>query len=189
MPATEIDSEMEPELEEVFDRAEKALAMTRRYTAYAGGAAFIPVPGVDLAAIAALQVKLVRDLSVLYGVKFTANAGKTAVTALLSTIVPVSAGVSAASLMKAIPVVGTVLGIASAPAFAAAATYAVGRTFTMHFETGGTLLTFDADKMREFFQKEYQTASKASSTSESTSSASAAKASAAKPSAAAAKAS
>ena len=153
------------EIEEVFDRADKSLEITKRYTAYAGGAAFIPVPGVDLAAIAALQLKLVKDLSDVYDVAFSANGGKAAITALLSTIVPVGTGVATASLVKSIPVVGTALGIASAPAFAAAATYAVGRTFTMHFESGGTLLTFDAAKMREFFKNEYETASKSRSSS------------------------
>ncbi|POF30633.1 YcjF family protein [Roseibium marinum] len=156
MPATET---------EELDRADTALSLTKRYAAFAGGAAFIPIPVVDLAAIAALQLKLVKDISDVYDVKFSSNAGKAAITALLSTIVPVGAGITAASLLKAIPVLGTALGIVSAPIFATAATYAVGRTFTMHFESGGTLLTFDAEKMRGFFKKEYEAATKSRSSS------------------------
>ncbi len=163
MPATET---------EELDRADEALALTKRYAAFAGGAAFIPVPVLDLAAIAALQLKLVKDISDVYDVKFSSNAGKAAITALLSTIVPVGAGITAASLLKAIPVLGTALGIASAPLFATAATYAVGRTFTMHFESGGTLLTFDAEKMRGFFKKEYEVATKSRSSSAAASKAS-----------------
>jgi len=162
MPVTEI---------EELDRADEALAITKRYAAYAGGAAFIPIPVVDLAAVAALQLKLVKDLSDLYDVKFSTNAGKASITALLSTIVPVGAGVTAASFLKAVPILGTALGVVTAPVFAAAATYAVGRTFTMHFESGGTMLTFDAEKMREFFKSEYDTATKSRSSSSSSSSA------------------
>ena len=42
------------------------------------------------------------------------------------------------------------------PGFAAAVTWAMGRIFIQHFETGGTLLDFDADKMREHFQAEFE---------------------------------
>ncbi|MDP5218849.1 DUF697 domain-containing protein [Ruegeria sp. 2205SS24-7] len=152
------------EVEEV-DRVDQAISLSKRYAAYAGGAAFIPVPVVDIAAIGALQLKLVKDLSDLYDVPFSSNSGKAAVTALLSTLVPVQAGITTASFVKAVPLFGTALGVVSAPAFAGAATYAVGRTFTMHFESGGTLLTFDAEKMREFFKSEYETATKSRSSS------------------------
>ena len=37
-------------------------------------------------------------------------------------------------------------------------TQAVGNTFVMHFESGGTLLTFDAEKFRDYFIKEFQEA-------------------------------
>ena len=34
-------------------------------------------------------------------------------------------------------------------------THAIGRTFVRHFEAGGTLLDFDAKKMRTYFKQEY----------------------------------
>jgi hypothetical protein len=40
-------------------------------------------------------------------------------------------------------------------AFAASAlTYAIGRVFIHHFELGGTLLNFDADKLRSYFREQ-----------------------------------
>jgi hypothetical protein len=45
------------------------------------------------------------------------------------------------------------------PGFAAAVTWAMGRVFIQHFETGGTLLDFNAEKMRDYFKSEFEAAS------------------------------
>ncbi|MCI5165392.1 MAG: GTPase, partial [Candidatus Electrothrix sp. GM3_4] len=37
------------------------------------------------------------------------------------------------------------------PATAEAVTYAVGKVFHQHFASGGTFLTFDPDKVREYY--------------------------------------
>jgi uncharacterized protein (DUF697 family) len=141
-------------------RVDQATDISKRYATYAAGAAVIPVPIVDLAGVIALQVKLVSELSKLYEVPFKENRAKGAIISLLASVIPAQLGVAAASLVKLIPIVGQLLGAATAPAFAGAATYAVGRVFTKHFEAGGTLLTFDSGKMREYFKAELVTATK-----------------------------
>jgi hypothetical protein len=40
--------------------------------------------------------------------------------------------------------------------FGTASTYAVGSVFIQHFETGGTLLTFDAEKVRDFYAQQFR---------------------------------
>jgi hypothetical protein len=55
--------------------------------------------------------------------------------------------------MKFIPGIGTAAAMFVTPALSAASTYAVGRVFVQHLESGGTLLTFNAKKMREHFEK------------------------------------
>jgi uncharacterized protein (DUF697 family) len=55
--------------------------------------------------------------------------------------------------LKMIPGVGTIAGMFATPAISAASTFAVGRVFVQHLETGGTLLTFDASKMRMHFER------------------------------------
>ena len=40
------------------------------------------------------------------------------------------------------------------PGLSAASTLALGRVFNTHFKTGGTLLDFDPDKMRAFYEAE-----------------------------------
>jgi uncharacterized protein (DUF697 family) len=55
-----------------------------------------------------------------------------------------------------IPVAGTIIGGVSVPLLAGATTFAVGRVFIQHFETGGTFLDFDVDKMKNYFQQEFE---------------------------------
>ena len=43
-------------------------------------------------------------------------------------------------------------------AFGAASTYAVGQIFIQHFESGGTLLTFDPERVRAHYRKLYNEA-------------------------------
>ena len=42
------------------------------------------------------------------------------------------------------------------PVINGATTYAVGKVFTQHFESGGTFLTFDAAKVREYFETQFK---------------------------------
>ncbi|MFY0579572.1 hypothetical protein ACN28S_39745 [Cystobacter fuscus] len=58
------------------------------------------------------------------------------------------------------PIIGTLAGMASVPLASLTLTHALGRLFIQHFETGGTLLNFDAEAMRKHFLDEFE-ASKA----------------------------
>ena len=40
--------------------------------------------------------------------------------------------------------------------FSGAYTWALGRVFIQHFESGGTFLNFDAEKVREHFKAEFE---------------------------------
>jgi hypothetical protein len=44
----------------------------------------------------------------------------------------------------------------STAAIGAASTYAVGKVFAEHFESGGTFLDFDEEKAREHFKAMYE---------------------------------
>jgi uncharacterized protein (DUF697 family) len=118
------------------------------------GLGLVPIPLVDLVAIGGLQVWLVRELAKLHRVPFQGNRAKAVVSALIGGGAPtiLSGGVS--SLMKMVPLVGPLLGFAVMPSLSGASTLALGRVFNTHFKTGGTLLDFDADKMRAFYEAE-----------------------------------
>ena len=63
-----------------------------------------------------------------------------------------SSGIGAASLLKAVPVLGTITAGFVMPALSAGATYAIGKAFIQHFASGGTLLDFNPPDYREFIK-------------------------------------
>ncbi len=119
------------------------------------GLGLVPIPLVDLVAIGGLQVWLVRELAKLRGVPFAGNRAKALVSALIGGGTPTLLAGGVASLVKLVPFVGPLLTIGVMPGLSGAATLAVGRVFNAHFKAGGTLLDFDVDKMRAFYEEEF----------------------------------
>jgi uncharacterized protein (DUF697 family) len=128
---------------------ERANDLVDRYSWWAAGLGLVPLPLVDVAAITGLQIKLVHSLASKYGQDPKITRIRSLVGALFGSLVPVALGATSASALKAIPIIGPIVGIAVIPAFAVAATRAIGRVFVMHFESGGTLLDFDPEEMRQ----------------------------------------
>lgn len=139
-------------------RDQRAMALVQSYVPWAAASGMIPVPTADMVALVALQVRMLAKLGAMYDVPFAENSVKGTVSALLGTVVASSAGASVGSLVKAVPVVGTYIGFLAAPGTFAAVTYAVGRVFVTHFESGGTFLDFDPQKTRNYFKAEFEKA-------------------------------
>jgi uncharacterized protein (DUF697 family) len=121
-----------------------------RYALWSGAAGVIPVPGVDALSVWAVQVQMLRRLTQIYGVPFRENVGKTLIASLAGAIIPLSSAFGAASALKFVPIVGTAVSAFAMPALSAGATYAIGKAFIQHFESGGTLLDFNPPDYREF---------------------------------------
>ena len=138
------------------DRRHSAAKVVDRFSFWSGVAGLLPVPFVDLAAVGALQIQMLRLVSRIYDVPFSENRGKALVAGIFGTVIPVSTGVGMASVVKSIPIAGTAVGALATPALAVAATYAIGRVFIQHFATGGTLLDFEPPNYREFISREMQ---------------------------------
>lgn len=154
--ATEIDNELTGGAR--LDAAAKIISESTKWSAVAS---VIPVPAVDMLAIGAVQVKLVSDLSKLYGSSFSNESIKAIVSALLGTLVPAGATrVVAGTAAKYIPGYGSVVGLISLAGFSSAATYAIGKIFVRHFENGGTLADFSPEAVKADLKNEFQKASK-----------------------------
>lgn len=127
--------------------AGKIIASATKWSAAAG---IIPVPFLDLVALATVQGKMIADLSALYGERPSNEAARGLVSVLLGTLAPSGvAGVLLSSGIKAIPGFGTLVTAASMAAFSSAATYAVGKVFVVHFEQGGTFANFSAESVAD----------------------------------------
>jgi uncharacterized protein (DUF697 family) len=138
-------------------REEEAKRIMNNHIMGALAAGLIPFPVVDVAALVGLQMNMLYRFSKVYHVEFSSQLAKTSVGSLVGGIVAESVGRgSVASLIKTIPVVGTVAGIMTMPVVSAASTYAVGKVFIQHFESGGTFLDFDPEGVRDYFYEQYE---------------------------------
>lgn len=145
-------------------RDETASRLVDRFAIWSGVAGLIPIPVVDVVTVGGLQLQMLRRISQIYGVPFSENSGKALIASLAGSMIPATSGIGAASMFKAVPVLGTIAAGFVMPALSAGATYAVGKAFIQHFASGGTLLDFNPPDYREFIkaQKEMWNSRKAS---------------------------
>ncbi len=137
--------------------ASKIISSAVKWSAAAG---IVPIPVVDLIALATVQGKMVADLSSLYGERPSNEVARGLVAVLLGSIAPTGlTGALLGSGVKAMPVFGAILGAVSMAGFSSAATYAIGKIFVRHFEQGGTLANFSADAVAEDLKAEFSKAS------------------------------
>jgi len=143
------ESEMTPE-----ERRDFCNRLVDRFAIWSGVAGLLPFPVVDVVAIGGLQLQMVRRLSQVYGVDFSENNGKAIIASLAGSLIPSTSGIGAASTLKFVPVIGTLTAGLVMPALSAGATYAIGKAFIQHFESGGTLLDFNPPDYREFVRRQ-----------------------------------
>jgi uncharacterized protein (DUF697 family) len=147
-------ADTEPTAEQIRDRTESAHAIIKRYTLWAMGFGIIPVPILDIAAITGVQLKMMAALAEHYHQEFSHSWGKSILGSLVGGIGATGLAYGTfGALVKAIPGIGTLFGMVAVPVMAGATTYAVGKVFQMHFASGGTMLTFDVEKMRAYYEQ------------------------------------
>ena len=121
------------------------------------GVGLVPIPFIDLAGITGIQLNLIRKLARVYNTPFSKDLVKNCLGALIGGVIPVSAGAGiGGSLAKFVPVFGHAAGAVSVSAVAGAFTYAVGKVFNRHFSEGGTLLSFDPEKVKSFYEEMFK---------------------------------
>lgn len=131
-------------------RDQVASKLVDRFAIWSGVAGLVPVPVVDVLAVGGLQLQMLRRLSQIYGVEFSENRGKALIAALAGCMIPATSGMGAASALKAVPVLNIIAAGFVMPVLSAGATYAIGKAFVQHFESGGTLLDFNPPDYRDF---------------------------------------
>jgi uncharacterized protein (DUF697 family) len=138
------------------EKSAKANDIVRNHVGFSLGAALMPLPGADLLAVSAVQLNMLRQLAKLYNVGFMDALGKN----IISAVVGSSAARLGASLVKAIPGVGTIIGELSMPALSGASTYALGYAVSNHFQNGGSLEDLDLKKARSTYESEVENGKK-----------------------------
>ncbi|NDG44777.1 MAG: DUF697 domain-containing protein [Gammaproteobacteria bacterium] len=122
----------------------------RHYCYWSFSAALIPVPIVDFAAMSAIQLKMISELCALYEVPFSQERALTTVSTLLASASS-STFVSLAKLVPGLGYFGVAIPLAG---INVSYTYAVGKIFAQHFQSGEPLESFDpAEQKSRFAEK------------------------------------
>lgn len=127
----------------------KANKAVKIHSVLSGAMGVIPIPPLGVAMIVANNLKMLHKLSTIYGVKYHKDIGKAVISSFL-----VGCGTFSISgrliwgFSALAPVAAPIIGAVTIPLFATSATYAIGKLFVQHFESGGTFLTFDPEKVR-----------------------------------------
>ncbi len=123
------------------------------YSLIAAGVGVIPIPIVDVALLASVDLKLVHQLAKTYEVEFSHQLATAIIAALIGSSVPLS---FSSNLVRMIPIYGNTIGAISRAVLGGSSTYAIGKVFIQHFEAGGTLLSFNPEKMRTYYATQKQ---------------------------------
>lgn len=123
-----------------------------KYIIYAMTAAAIPVPAMDIAAVTAVQLKMIDSLANEFETDYQEDIGKSLILAFTGASIPKIG----ASLIKIIPGFGTIAGTGAQVILSGASTYALGQVFAAHFQSGGDVWDLDpsdfTDLYAEFFR-------------------------------------
>jgi uncharacterized protein (DUF697 family) len=119
-----------------------AYAIVERHAAYSAVGGIIPLPIVNLASITAVIVRMVKELSEVYGVPFERDRARAIVIGLMGGATPTGlSAVTASTLVYIIPGSNLIaLAVSSAAGFAC--TRSIGRMLIDRFESGATLHEF-----------------------------------------------
>ena len=134
------------------NRSDHADSIIKNHMIWSMGAGFIPVPIADLFAVSAIQLDMIRQMCKLYEVDFQQTQGKALITALTGS------GLArlGARAVKFIPGVGSILGGVTMAVLSGASTFALGEVFKKHFETGGTFLDFDPQRLKNYYNEKFE---------------------------------
>lgn len=134
-----------------------AQRIVRNNMLWAMGVSAVPVPIVDLVGVIGFQARAIKSLSDLYRIPFYEHKFKNVLAILLSGLGSIQLGAALGrSFLKTLPIVGTILPFTALPLAAGALTYATGKVFIQHFESGGTFLDLNPSKVRAYFKEQFE---------------------------------
>jgi len=138
-------------------REKEARRIVRKNMFWSMGISVIPIPFVDFLGSLGCQAHMIKELSDYYHIPFAKHAFKNIIAILLGGAGALYFGQYIANnASRFVPLVGRTISLAAYPLASGALTYATGKVFIEHFESGGTILTFNPKKVRDHFYKEYE---------------------------------
>jgi len=134
------------------EKTEGANSIIKNHMIWSMGAGMIPIPLADFFAVSAIQLDMIRQLCKLYDIDFKETEGK----ALISSLTGAGLARLGARAIKFIPGVGSIIGGITLVILSGGSTYALGEVFKKHFETGGTILDFDPERLKKMYNEKFE---------------------------------
>lgn len=142
--------------EALDERSEQADEIIKTYTLVAMGCGVIPVPLLDLAAVLALEVKMVSELARTYAFDFPGRlVSYKMIFSMVASFGPLYFAQKYKNGLKALPIIGHAI-TATFVLTNGIAVYALGKVFQKHFESGGTFLSRDKTQVRGYFKEKFE---------------------------------
>lgn len=140
-------------MSESTEREKHADTIIKNHIVWSMGAGLIPVPILDFFAVSGIQLDMIRQLCKLYDQDFKESQGKAIITSLTGSGL---ARMGAKAMIKFIPGIGSVLGGVTMAILSGASSYALGEVFKKHFDTGGTFLDFDPERLKKMYNEKFE---------------------------------
>ena len=121
------------------------------------GTGLIPSVVLDAAAVAVIEVKMIRDLARLYHFPVPRRlVAYKLLISLASGLGMVYVANRMSTILKGVPLLGVALYVGAFSLAGGAAVYAVGKIFQRHYESGGTFLGGEPDVVRAHYRDAYR---------------------------------
>jgi uncharacterized protein (DUF697 family) len=135
-PADRKASDPAPRRADPLAARRRALArrIVDRHKNYAALGGLVPLPAANIASVTAVNLRMVKQLSELYGVPFQRDRTRALIIALIAGAVPTGAGLAASSTLMWIVPGGLLWGLGAAAITAGALTRGIGLVFVESFE-------------------------------------------------------
>jgi uncharacterized protein (DUF697 family) len=117
-------------------RRAQAEKIVDRHKVYAAMGGLFPVPIINIAGLTAINARMVKALSKLYGVPFERDRTRSIIMGLLGGAVPSGLAIATTSTLAFIIPASGIVGLAASSLSAAALTRGLGLVFVEHFESG-----------------------------------------------------
>lgn len=134
-----------------MNKRAEADRIVKQHVLWAIGAGLIPIPVVDFAAVTGIQIDMLSRLATIFEVDHESSTGKTFVAALTGT----TFARIGASMVKAIPGIGSVIGGVSMSIMSGASTYAVAQVAIENFRSGRPLEDIDMVSAEKAYRAAY----------------------------------
>ncbi len=140
-------------MSEKKEREKHADTIIKNHIVWSMGAGLIPIPILDFFAVSGIQLDMIRQLCKLYDQDFKESQGKAIITSLTGSGL---ARMGAKAMIKFIPGIGSVIGGVTMAVLSGASSYALGEVFKKHFDTGGTFLDFDPERLKKMYNEKFE---------------------------------